>query len=51
MDQPKASPEYACPWCTYTDTVLKKVLTLMETAHHRQWCELALHPPIAGSTI
>jgi hypothetical protein len=51
MDQTKASPEYACPWCTYTDALLKKVLNHMESAHHGRWCDLALYPPIAGAPV
>jgi predicted DsbA family dithiol-disulfide isomerase len=42
MNQPKASPAYACPWCPYTEAVLKKVLNHMESAHHHCWCDLAL---------
>jgi hypothetical protein len=48
MDQPKAAPGYACPWCTYSDGLLKKVLTHMESVHHQRWCDLAFYPPIAG---
>jgi hypothetical protein len=42
-------PAIACPWCDYTDVLLKKVLVHMESAHHLRWCDLALSPPIAGS--
>jgi hypothetical protein len=48
MDQPKASPEQACPWCTTYTGTLKQVLMHMESAHHRRWCDLVLYPPIAG---
>jgi hypothetical protein len=43
-----APPDIACPWCTYTDVLLKKVLNHMESAHYRRWCDLALCPPITG---
>jgi hypothetical protein len=46
--QPKTSPAYTCPWCPYTDALLKKIIQHMESAHHRRWCDLALYPPIAG---
>ena len=39
MDKDQTSPEPqppTCPWCPYTDTLLKKVLTHMESAHHEQ---------------
>jgi hypothetical protein len=48
MEQPKDAPAYGCPWCPYTDALMKKVLTHMESAHHDHWCALALDPPIAG---
>jgi hypothetical protein len=41
-------PEIQCPWCPYTDTLVKKVIQHMESAHYRRWCDLALYPPIAG---
>jgi hypothetical protein len=47
MNEPKASPTYKCPWCSYTER-LKHVMTHMESAHHDGWCALALMPPIAG---
>jgi hypothetical protein len=43
-----APPEIPCPWCPYTDALLKKVLTHMESAHPQRWCDLALYAPIAG---
>ena len=45
---PAAPRVHACPWCAYTDVVLKKVMRHMESAHHQRWCDLALYPPIAG---
>jgi hypothetical protein len=46
--EPRQQPAHQCPWCPYTDVLLKKVLNHMESAHHRRWCDLALYPPIAG---
>ena len=37
-----------CPWCDYTDVVLKKVLLHMESAHRWRWCDLVLSPRIMG---
>jgi hypothetical protein len=37
-----------CPWCPYTADRLKPMLLPMESAHHKQWLELALYPPIAA---
>jgi hypothetical protein len=37
-----------CPWCAFTDVLLKKVLNHMESAHALRWCDLALSPLIAG---
>jgi hypothetical protein len=37
-----------CPWCDYTDGLLKKVLMHMESAHYQRWGDLALSPLIAG---
>jgi hypothetical protein len=37
-----------CPWCAFTDVLLKEVLNHMESAHHQRWCDLALAPLIAG---
>jgi hypothetical protein len=48
MDQPKDAPASVCPWCPYTDALMKKVMNHLESAHHRRWCALALYPPIAG---
>jgi len=48
MDEPKASPACACPWCPYTDAILKKVLNHMESTHHPRWCDLALYRQSAG---
>jgi hypothetical protein len=41
-------PAISCPWCHETRPTLKQVLMHMESAHHRQWCDLVLYPPIAG---
>jgi hypothetical protein len=41
-------PAIPCPWCGFTDALLKKVLNHMESAHHLRWCDLALSPLIAG---
>jgi hypothetical protein len=38
--------EPTCLWCPYTWS-LKHVMRHMESQHHRQWCDLALSPPIA----
>ena len=40
-----------CPWCPYTDVVLKKVMRHTEAAHHQRWCDPALYPPIAGTVV
>jgi hypothetical protein len=42
------SHQLTCPWCPYTDVLLKKVLQHMESAHQARWCDLALSPLIAG---
>jgi hypothetical protein len=47
-DQSPEPQESTCPWCDYTDALLKKVLMHMESAHYRRWCDLALYRPIAG---
>jgi hypothetical protein len=41
-------PQLPCPWCAFTDGLLKKVLNHMESAHQWRWCDLALSPLIAG---
>jgi hypothetical protein len=45
--EPDPPPMHVCPWCDYTDVMLKKVLNHMESAHRQRCLELALHPPIA----
>jgi hypothetical protein len=40
--------EPTCPWCPYTDALLKRVLMHMESAHPQRWRDLALSPLIAG---
>jgi hypothetical protein len=40
--------EPTCPWCTFTNVLVKKVLNHMESAHYQHWCDLALSPLIAG---
>jgi hypothetical protein len=40
-------PEATCPWCAYVGS-LKRAMEHMQFEHHRQWCDLALFPPIAG---
>jgi hypothetical protein len=48
-DQPNPDPdESTCPWCPYTGR-LKQVLRHMESAHPKQWRDVALYPPIAGA--
>jgi hypothetical protein len=47
-DQSPERQEPTCPWCGAYTGNLKQVLMHMESAHHRRWCDLALHPPIAG---
>jgi hypothetical protein len=37
-----------CPWCPFTDGLLKKVLMHMESAHRQRYRDLALSPLIAG---
>ena len=46
--QPPDLPQLPCPWCAFTDGLLKKVLNHMESAHQWRWCDLALSPLIAG---
>jgi hypothetical protein len=48
-EQPSLEPQPpTCPWCAYTDVLLKKVLNHMESAHQWRWCDLALSPLIMG---
>jgi hypothetical protein len=47
MPEENAPLDPTCPWCAFTDVVLKKVLNHMESAHYQHWCDLALYPPIA----
>jgi hypothetical protein len=48
-EQPSPEPPHPqCPWCDYTDAVLKKVLNHMESAHPWPRFDLALSPLIAG---
>jgi hypothetical protein len=50
MPQTSREPqEPTCPWCAFTDVLLKKVLNPMESAHYQRWCDLALSPLIAGN--
>jgi hypothetical protein len=44
-------PVLKCPWCPYTDALLKRVLQHMESRHAKPWEELALRPPIAGGEL
>jgi hypothetical protein len=46
--EPSPQPAPQCPWCPYTDALLKKVLQHMESSHAKQWEELALRPPVAA---
>ena len=54
-DEPAAASapprEHTCPWCAYTDVVLKKVLHHMESTHHQRWCDLALSPLITDKVL
>jgi hypothetical protein len=50
VSEEKVSDEPTCLWCPYTGT-LKQVLLHMESAHHRQWCDLALSPLVAGRRL
>jgi hypothetical protein len=54
MEPTDASAELqpiACPWCAYTDVLLKKVLHHMESAHAQRWWDLALSPRVAGTVV
>jgi hypothetical protein len=52
MAEPNTKPPPAtCPWCPETRPTLKPILQHMESAYHRRWCDLALHPPIASSRL
>jgi hypothetical protein len=44
----QAPPKIPCPWCAFTDVLLKKVLNHMESTHHQRYLDLALSPLIAG---
>jgi hypothetical protein len=46
--EPTSLPAIACPWCAFTDVLLKKVLNHMESAHRQRYLELALSPLVAG---
>jgi hypothetical protein len=48
MPEEKAPQDLRCPWCAFTDVLLKKVLNHMETTHHQRYLDLALSPLIAG---
>jgi hypothetical protein len=48
LPEPDPPPAKRCPWCDDTDTVLKKVLHHMESAHPQRWRDLVLAPPVAG---
>jgi hypothetical protein len=48
MPEEQAPHDPRCPWCGFTDGLLKKVLNHMESAHFQRWCDLALSPLIAG---
>ena len=51
MSQQQPDPQQIlCPWCTFTDVLLKKVLNHMESAHYQRWCDLALSPLVAGDS-
>ena len=42
MAQPHEHPQapaHQCPWCSFTDVLLKKVLMHMESAHQGRWCD------------
>jgi hypothetical protein len=48
MPEEKVPYNPRCPWCAFTDGLLKKVLMHMESAHRQRCLELALSPLIAG---
>jgi hypothetical protein len=49
-DQMSREPQdLSCPWCAFTDVLLKKVLHHRESAHALRWCDLALSPLVAGN--
>jgi hypothetical protein len=48
MPEENAPQDLKCPWCAFTDVLLKKVLTHMESAHPQRYLDLALSPLIAG---
>jgi hypothetical protein len=48
MPEEQAPHDPRCPWCAFTDALLKKVLNHMESTHHQRYLDLALSPLIAG---
>jgi hypothetical protein len=40
--EPPPPAVHHCPWCHYTDPLLKKVMLHMEAKHRRRWEDLAL---------